>query len=263
MFRDIELFNPKFVRVERENDNIVFDFENNIYVARDKEKYEGLSFEDYLKKAEHEHGVLSYHISLRSADNKRALLVFESDEVGGEEVILKLCGLIREKGIKFILKDSGNRSLHLVIPILCNDKQDYEKQFNTIFYLLGEKERAFIDVQLNNIDKQVRGFESLHLKTYKQSEIKSGSLENINNNLCSENTKLINSFSGVFQKSALISSAGVTSVMGKSKNTRSSFLFDTIELNRQEQLLEVARNLKKGERGVCLTYIASKLKKND
>ena len=263
MFRDVELFNPKFIRVERENNNIIFDFENNNYVARDKEKYESLSFEDYLKKVEHDKGILSYHISLRSADNKRALLVFESDEVGGEEVILKLAGLIRDKGIKFILKDSGNRSLHLVIPILCNDKQDYERQFNTIFYLLGEKERAFIDVQLNNIDKQIRGFESLHLKTYKQSEIKSGSLENINNNLCSENTKLINSFSGVFQKSALISSAGVTSVMGKSKNTRSSFLFDIIELNRQEQLLEAAGNLKKGERGVCLTYIASKLKKND
>lgn len=263
MFRDIELFNPKFVRVERENDILIFDFENNNYVARDKEKYGALIFEDYLKKVEHEHGILSYHISLRSADNKRALLVFESDEVGGDEVIKKLCGLVREKGIKFILKDSGNRSLHLVIPILSNDKQDYERQFNAILYLLGEKERDFIDVQLNNIDKQVRGFESLHLKTYKQGEIKSGSLENINNNLCSDNTKAINSFSGVFQKSALISSAGDTSVMGKSKNTRSSFLFDSLELNRQEQLLEIARNLKKGERGVCLTYIASKLKKND
>ena len=260
-FKDINLFKPKFIRVERENDNIVFDFENNNYVTRDKDKYENLSFEDYLKKAEHEHGVLSYHISLRSADNKRALLVFESDEVGGEEVILKLCGLVREKRIKFILKDSGNRSLHLVIPILCNDKLDYEKQFNTIFYLLGEKERALIDLQLNNFDGQVRGFESLHLKTYNTSIIKSGSLENLNINLSSENTKLINSFSGVFQKTALLTSAGI--LKGGVKDTRVSFLFDNIELNRQEQLLEIARNLKKGERGVCLTYIASKLKKND
>lgn len=262
MFKDIELFNPKFIRVERENENVVFDFENNVYVARDKEKYENLKFEDYLIRVENEKGILSYHISLRSADNKRALLVFESDEKAGEVVVLKLAGLIREKGIKFILKDSGNRSLHLVIPIMCNDKEDYERLFNAVLYLLSEKERALIDLQLNNIDKQVRGFESLHLKTYKQSEIKSGSLENINNNLCSENTKAINVFSGLFKKSNLNSSAGDTSVMGRSKNTRSSFLFDMIELNRQEQLLEIVRNLKKGERGVCLTYIASKLKNN-
>lgn len=266
MFKDIELFNPKFVRVERENNNVIFDFENNGYVARDKEKYGSLSFEDYLNNVEHEHGILSYHIALRSADNKRALLVFESDEIGGEEVILKLCGLVREKGIKFILKDSGNRSLHLVIPILCNDKQDYERQFNTIFYLLGEKKREFIDVQLNNIDKQVRGFESLHLKTYKQSEIKSGSLENVSINLCSENTKLINSFSGVFQKTALITSAGDTSVKNSSKNpkdTRASFLFDSVDLNRQEKLFEIARNLKHNERGINILYIASKLKDNE
>ncbi len=76
------------------------------------------------------------------------------------------------------------------------------------------------------------------------------------------NKRIVNSFC-LENKSNKNSSAGVTSVMGRSKNTRSSFLFDTIELNRQEQLLEVARNLKKGERGVCLTYIASKLKKND
>jgi len=123
-FKDIDLFNPKFIRIERENENenVMFDFENNDYYARDKIKFENLKFEDYLKRVESEHGILSYHISLRSADNKRALLVFESDEVGGEEVIKKLCGLIREKGIKFILKDSGNRSLHLVIPILSNEK---------------------------------------------------------------------------------------------------------------------------------------------
>jgi hypothetical protein len=189
MFRDIELFNPKFVRTEREtinyetdrdyNENILFDFNGVDYLARDKERYGLLSLQDYINKVNAEKGFISYHISLRSADNKRALLVFESDEAGGEEVILKLYGLIRAKGIKFILKDSGNRSLHLVIPILSNEKEDYEKQFNTILYLLGEKERAFIDLQLNNIDKQVRGFESLHLKTYKQGEIKNGSLENI------------------------------------------------------------------------------------
>jgi len=259
MFRDVELFNPKFVRVERENVNVIFDFDNGDYDARTQDKFKSLKLNDYLKKIEEENGIMSYHISLRSADNKRALLVFESDEVGGEEVIKKLCGLIREKGIKFILKDSGNRSLHLVIPILCNDKEDYEKLFNVILYLLGAKEREFIDLQLNNIDKQVRGFESLHLKTYNTSSIKSGSLENLNVNICSVNTKVINTYSGVFQKDIL--NRGSKPVINK--NTRTSFLFDSIELNRQEQLLEIARSLKKGERGVCITYLASKLKKND
>jgi len=269
-FKDIDLFNPEFIRTEREtinyqtdtdyNENIIFDYKGGDYLARDKEKYGLLNLNEYRDTIDKQRGFISYHISLRSADNKRALLVFESDDVKGQDVIIKLAGLVKEKGIKFILKDSANRSLHLVIPVLCNDKQEFERLFNSILYLLGEKDRALIDLQLNNIDKQVRGFESLHLKTYDKSVIKSGSLDNLNINLCSENTKNINTFSLIFQK--LTASAGVTSVMGKG-GARTSFLFESIELNRQEQLLEVIRNLKKGERSVCLTYIASKLKNNE
>jgi hypothetical protein len=272
-FKDIDLFKPKFVRTEREatnydtgidyNENIIFDFVNVCYIARDKERYGDLTLNEYLAEVAREKGFISYHIALQSSDNKRALLVFESDEVGGEKVILKLCRLVREKDIKFILKDSGNRSLHLVIPIIAETEEEYSRQWLGVFYLLDVRDRAFIDEQLNKFSGQVRGFESLHLKTYNTTSIKSGSLENIDIKLCSENTQIVNSISSVFQKSALISSAGDTSVMGKSKNTRSSFLFDSIELSRQEQLLEIARNLKRGERSVCLTYIASKLKKND
>ena len=97
MFRDIELFNPKFVRTEREttnyqtgidyNENIIFDFINNNYVARNKERYGDLTLNEYLKNVEQEKGFVSYHISLRSADNKRALLVFEIYEKGGDEII--------------------------------------------------------------------------------------------------------------------------------------------------------------------------------
>jgi hypothetical protein len=54
MFKDIDLFNPRFVRFERENENIVFDFEEGGYFARDKERYEKLCLTDYLERVEHE-----------------------------------------------------------------------------------------------------------------------------------------------------------------------------------------------------------------
>ena len=181
MFKDIELFNPKFVRTEREttnyntgvdyNENIYFDFVNGDYVARNKERYGDLTLKQYIESVEREKGFVSYHISLRSADNKRALLVFESDEVGGDEVIKKLTRLVREKGVKFILKTSGNRSLHLVIPIIAETEEEYNRQWLGIFYLLDARDRSFIDEQLNKFSGQVRGFESLHLKTYDKSEV--------------------------------------------------------------------------------------------
>jgi hypothetical protein len=181
MYKDIEKFNPKFVRTEREttnyetgidyNENIIFDFDNGDYAARNKERYGNLTLKEYLDKIEREKGFVSYHISLRSADNKRALLVFESDEVGGDEIIKKLTRLVRDKGIKFILKTSGNRSLHLIIPIIAETEEDYSRQWLGIFYLLDARDREFIDEQLNKFSGQVRGFESLHLKTYDKSEV--------------------------------------------------------------------------------------------
>jgi len=181
MYKDIEKFNPKFVRTEREttnyatgvdyNENIIFDFVNDEYVARNKERYGNLTLKEYLENVEREKGFVSYHIALRSADDKRALLIFESDEVGGEEVIKKLTRLVREKGVKFILKTSGNRSLHLVIPIIAETEEEYNMQWLGIFYLLDAKDRTFIDEQLNKFSGQVRGFESLHLKTYNKSEV--------------------------------------------------------------------------------------------
>ncbi len=181
MFRDIELFKPKFVRTEREttnyetgvdyNENIIFDFVNDDYVARNKKLYGDLTLKEYLDKIEREKGFVSYHISLRSVDNKRALLVFESDKKGGDEVIKKLTRLVREKGVKFILKTSGNRSLHLVIPIIAETEEEYNRQWLGVFYLLDARDREFIDEQLNKFSGQVRGFESLHLKTYNKSEV--------------------------------------------------------------------------------------------
>lgn len=270
MYKDIEIFEPKFVRTEREtinyetdmdyNENIIFDYVDGIYEVRNKEKYGELKLEEYLTKVKDDKGFVSYHISLRSADDNKALLVFESDEVGGEEVILKLCSLVREKGIKFILKDSGNRSMHLIIPISCSDKEDFETQFNSILYLLGEKERAFIDLQLNSMDKQVRGIESLHLKTYNLGEIKSGSIENLK--LYLENTTAIKTI-GIFPKAASISSAGkLKGGVKENKNTRVRFLFDNIEEHRKQELLEIAKKLKASERGVNIIYLASKLKNN-
>jgi hypothetical protein len=87
-------------------------------------------------------------------------------------------------------------------------------------------------------------------------------LDNLDLTFFEDNKKIVDTFS-LNEKAPLNSRVGDTSVMGKSKNTRASFLFDKIELNRQEQLLGIVKDLKKGERGVCLTYIASKLKKND
>ena len=181
MFKDIELFSPKFVRTEREttnyntgvdyNENIYFDFVNGDYVARNKERYGDLTLNYYLKNVEKDKGFVSYHISLRSADNKRALLIFESDEVGGDEVIKKLAKLVRDKGVKFILKTSGNRSLHLVIPTIAETEEEYNKEWSGVFYLLDARDRGFIDEQLNKFSGQVRGFESLHLKTYDKSEV--------------------------------------------------------------------------------------------
>jgi hypothetical protein len=79
-----------------------------------------------------------------------------------------------------------------------------------------------------------------------------------------KNKEIINTFS-LNKKTALITSAGDKTNLkgGLNKNTRASFLFERVDLNRQESILEIVKNLKKGERGVCLTYIASKLKKND
>ena len=77
-----------------------------------------------------------------------------------------------------------------------------------------------------------------------------------------DNQKILNAFS-LNKKSPLTSSAGDTSVRGRSKKPRAIFLFESVDVNKQEQLLGVVRNLKKGERGVCLIYIASKLKKNE
>ena len=52
MFNDIDLFKPQFVRCARDVEEIIFDYGINNYVARDKEKYGSLSFENYLKKVE-------------------------------------------------------------------------------------------------------------------------------------------------------------------------------------------------------------------
>jgi len=190
MFRDIELFKPKFVRTERQcstydigidyfynpdnienEENIYFDFVNEEYVARNKKLYPNLTLKKYLERVNYEKGFIAYHISLRSADNKRALLVFESDKKGGDEVIKKLTRLVREKGVKFILKTSGNRSLHLVIPIIAETEEEYNRRWLGVFYLLDARDREFIDEQLNKFSGQVRGFESLHLKTYNKSEV--------------------------------------------------------------------------------------------
>ena len=71
----------------------------------------------------------------------------------------------------FFIKTSVNRSLHLVIPIIAETEEEYNRQWLGVYYLLDVKEREFIDKQLNKFSGQVRGFESLHLKTYNKSEI--------------------------------------------------------------------------------------------
>ena len=172
MFEDVKELNPQFVRIARDRgDNIIFDFNGVEYLARDKEKYGELELDNYLTQLDDENAIYEYHISLRSADKKRALLIFESDKLGGDDVILKLTRLIRERGVKFILKSSGNRSLHLCIPIISETEEEYNKQWLGVFYLLGVEERELIDEQLNKFSGQIRGFYSLHLKTYKHSEV--------------------------------------------------------------------------------------------
>lgn len=165
-------FSPAFVRIVRARGDIIyFDYENGEYIARDKDKYPDLELNYYLKQIEYEHGLYEYHIAVKSIDNKRVLLVFESDKKGGEEVIKKLSRLCRERGLQFILKTSGNRSLHLIIPTIARSEEEYKTLWNCIFDLLSEEERAFIDKQLCNYNGQIRGFESLHLKTLNKSKV--------------------------------------------------------------------------------------------
>lgn len=171
--KDVEMFDPKFIRIERANEQqIIFDcVVGQGYYARDVEKYGILSLEKYLKTIKHEKGIIAYHISVRCSDNINAFLVFESDEDGGDEVIKKLAKLVKDKGVKFILKESGNRSLHLLIPVDVDDEEEYNLCWNSVFYLLGERDRKYIDTHLCNLNGQIRGFYSLHLKTYRKGKV--------------------------------------------------------------------------------------------
>ena len=174
-FKDIELFKPQFVRVARaRGDNIVFDYVNGDYRARDKDKHRNLTFKKFVDSARKEDILFEYHISLRNVEDSKALLVFESDT--DNSVIIKLSGLVRERGLRFILKTSGSRSLHLIIAINCDNEKLFNEMWDMVYNLWEEKDREKIDIQLKKYNGQVRGFYSTHLKTNAVSRIISGRL---------------------------------------------------------------------------------------
>jgi hypothetical protein len=238
--KDIGMFNPAFIRVKLASGGmIVFDYVDGDYRSRET----GQLLSDVISKEEH----YEYHISLKSADKERALLVFESDT--DKEVITKLAGLVREKGLKFILKDSGNRSLHLCVPVICKSNDEFEKLFDNLYYLLDEKDRAKLDLNLRNLNVQVRGFESIHHKSYEKTRILSGRLDYLNKEFCVENRS----------KFGVYSDKQVNSVPGKV-----SFKpIESLGVEKQDKLISIAKTFKKGERSVSLVYVASKLADNE
>lgn len=172
MMLDIENFKPVFVRIKRaKGDILLFDWNNGEYLARDKSKYLDLKLNILLEQLKSEQAIYEYHLSVKSVDKDRAILVYESDKKEGEAVIKKLAILLRVRGIKFILKTSGNRSLHLIVPTIARNEEEYKALWNSVFYLLNAEERELIDMQLNNYKGQIRGFESLNLKTDNKSEV--------------------------------------------------------------------------------------------
>lgn len=244
--KDVNLFNPKFIRIVLPGGyDYYFDYVDGVYVGR-KDKIE---LTEFLKdKTEYEH-----HISVLSVDNKRALLVYESDI--NQDIIIRLSGIVKQKELNFILKQSGNRSLHLLIPIICANEIEYTKLWDSIFYILSEEDRNAIDLNLRNYSAKIRGIDSLHLKTYDTSNILpgySGKIEYLGLEYCEANRKKFNA----------VPSVDINGVITSGERKKKFELIKSVG-ERSDRIIEVVRGLVEGERGVCLTYLACKLEDNE
>lgn len=242
-FKDIDTHEPKYIRsVLSSGASIIYD-RNGVgeYLSRENNE----KFNDLINSKQ----MFEHHISLLSYDGNRALLVYESDKKGGDVVINKLFGLLRDRGFDCLLKHSGSRSLQILIPIEISSVSQGENAWDYFFNFLGIEEKEFIDTNLRNIATgQIRGVDSLHLKTYDTSKIVGGSrftAESYKHN------KLILKLPDVENKIVV--------------SENSSKKFEPIkDLGEKENdLIEVARNLEVNERSKICMYVASKLESNE
>jgi hypothetical protein len=238
-FKDIDIHKPKFIRcVLSSGASVVYDRnETGDYISRERN-------EDFIELVK-SNVMFEHHISLLSYDEKRVLLVFESDKDDGDEVIIKLFKLLKDRGFDCFVKRSGSRSMQLFIATNIFNLSQGERMWDYVFNFLDINEREFIDCNLRQIgNMQIRGVDSLHLKTYKTSNLVSGAMftdESYENNRRIFNMPNMETIEKKEYK--------------KDKNIK--LIKDLGE--RVDELISIAKGLSVNERSKISMYVASKL----